>query len=65
MNKKKELEIQRKARELAEEHWEWVERWLHMVYVDAFVHGCKHSVDFAPFAYYDEGEKRIKIIKDG
>lgn len=40
---KRVLEAQRIARELAEEHWMWVERWLHMVYVDAFVHGYKHG----------------------
>ena len=36
---------QEKARELAEEHWKWVETWLHIVYVDAFVHGYKHGVE--------------------
>jgi len=36
---------QEKARELAEQHWKWVETWLHIVYVDAFVHGYKHGVE--------------------
>lgn len=31
------------ARALAEAHWEFIERWLHMVYVDAMVHGIKHG----------------------
>ena len=30
-------------KKLAEEHWEFQERWLHMVFVDAFIHGWKHS----------------------
>lgn len=28
--------------ELAEEHWKFLEKWLHMVFVDAFIHGYKH-----------------------
>ena len=32
-----------KAKELAEAHWDWVETWLHMIFVDAFVHGYKHG----------------------
>ncbi len=31
------------AKILAEEHWVWVETWLHLMYVDAFVHGYKHG----------------------
>ena len=31
------------VKELAEEHWEWVESWLHIVYVDAMIHGYKHG----------------------
>jgi len=31
------------ARKLAEEHWRFLERWLHAIYVDAFVHGYKHA----------------------
>ena len=31
------------ARKLAEAHWQWVETWLHLVYVDSFVHGVKHG----------------------
>jgi len=45
VNEKKKLEMERKARELAEEHWVWIERWLHMVYVDTFVHGHKHGLE--------------------
>jgi len=37
------------ARKLAEEHWRFLERWLRLVYVDAFVHGYKHA---------KQGEKR-------
>jgi len=29
----------------AEEHWAWLEKVLHMVYVDAFNHGYKHGVE--------------------
>lgn len=31
------------AKELAEQHWKFLERWLHMIYVDSFVHGFKHG----------------------
>lgn len=31
------------SKKLAEEHWEWLERLLHRVYVDAFEHGYKHG----------------------
>ena len=31
------------ARQLAEAHWEFLERWLRLVYCDAFVHGYKHG----------------------
>ena len=34
-----------KAKKLAEEHWKWLESWLHIVYVDAFIHGYKHAVE--------------------
>ena len=29
--------------ELAEEHWEWLQRLLERVYKDAFIHGYKHG----------------------
>ena len=29
--------------QLANEHWEFIERWLEMVYKDAFTHGFKHG----------------------
>jgi len=32
-----------KIKEKAEEHWKFLERWLHMVYVDCFIHGYKHG----------------------
>jgi len=32
-----------KARQLAEEHWIWLEGWLHKVFVDAFIQGYKHG----------------------
>ena len=31
------------VKDKAEEHWEFLERWLHMVYVDTFIHGYKHG----------------------
>ena len=31
------------AKELAEAHWEFLERWLHMIFVDGMVHGIKHG----------------------
>ena len=30
-------------RDLAEEHWEWLESLLHKIYVDAMIHGIKHG----------------------
>ncbi len=33
------------VKETAEEHWVFNERWLHMVYVDTFVHGEKHGCE--------------------
>lgn len=33
----------KEAKELAEAHWEFIEKWLHMVYVDAMIHGIKHG----------------------
>lgn len=32
------------ALRLANDHWEWVVRWLEMVYKDAFIHGYKHGI---------------------
>ena len=31
------------VKEMAEAHWKFLERWLHMIYVDALVHGVKHG----------------------
>ena len=33
------------AKELAEQHWLWLERLLHEVYVGAMVHGIKHGTE--------------------
>lgn len=33
------------ARQLAEEHWRFLEKWLHLVFVDGFVHGWKHALE--------------------
>ena len=30
-------------KEIAEAHWTFLERWLHIIYVDAWVHGYKHG----------------------
>jgi len=30
-------------KQLAEEHWEWLESLLHKIFVDAMVHGIKHG----------------------
>ena len=32
-----------KAQDLAEEHWAWLEKLLHKIFVDAFIHGYKHG----------------------
>ena len=31
------------ARQEAEEHWEFLEKWLHMMFVDAWMHSRKHT----------------------
>ncbi len=31
------------AKDIAEEHWAWLESLLHKIYVDAMVHGIKHG----------------------
>lgn len=31
------------VKEIAETHWKWIETWLHIIYVDAFIHGYKHG----------------------
>lgn len=33
------------SEKLAEEHWKFLERWLHIIYVDSFIHGYKHGVE--------------------
>lgn len=33
--------------QLAEQHWEFIQEWLHMIYVGAFVHGFKHGTQAA------------------
>ncbi|HUX48488.1 MAG TPA: hypothetical protein VMV76_04870 [Dehalococcoidia bacterium] len=35
---------EKEAKELAEQHWKFLERWLRIVYVDAMVHGIKHGM---------------------
>ena len=44
------------AKRLATEHWEWVVRWLEIVYKDAFIHGYKHGVQ-------DKNNKKEAITK--
>ena len=39
MTEKEQAQIER----LAEEHWLFLEKWLHMIFVDAFIHGAKHK----------------------
>ena len=34
---------EKEARKKAEAHWKFNERWLHMIFVDAFIHGVKHG----------------------
>lgn len=31
------------ARQKAEKHWEFLEKWLHMMFVDAWMHSWKHT----------------------
>lgn len=37
----KELEV----RIIAKKHWEFLEGWMHKIYVDSFIHGFKHGVE--------------------
>jgi hypothetical protein len=36
---------EKEFRKVAEEHWRFLERWLHIIYVDALVHGYKQEVE--------------------
>ncbi len=38
---------EQEVRELAEKHWEFLEKWLHMIYVDAMIHGYGHGYEAA------------------
>ena len=31
------------AKELAEAHWKFLEKWQHLIFVDGFIHGVKHE----------------------
>jgi len=33
--------------ENAEKHWKFLEKWMHMIFVDGFVHGYKHAKEEA------------------
>jgi hypothetical protein len=41
------MKNEEEVRKMAEDHWEFIERWLHMVYVDTFIHGYGHGVEDA------------------
>jgi len=57
--------IEQEAKKLAEEHWKWVETWLHLIYVDAFIHGVKHGQqDEFPNALRHEAIKGAIIKKE-
>jgi len=32
-----------KIKDTAEQHWKFLGSWLHIIYVDSFVHGWKHG----------------------
>lgn len=32
-----------KDKDLAEEHWKWLEPLLHYIYITAWLHGAKHA----------------------
>ncbi len=40
IDKQKEI-----AQKLADEHWEFLVKWMAMIYTDAFIHGYKHGVE--------------------
>ena len=52
----KQKMTEQEVRELVEAHWEFLERWLHMVYVDAGIHFFKHGVE-STAVKADEGER--------
>lgn len=45
MNEKVSWEINEK--DLADEHWQWVESVLELIYKSAFIHGYKHGKEDA------------------
>lgn len=46
--------------DLAEEHWKFLERWMHLVFVDAFIHGYKHAREDEEIVNLMNG-KEIKV----
>ena len=36
-------ELDKLVMQKAEEHWVFLEKWLHMIFTDAFIHGYKHA----------------------
>ena len=39
------MSLEAEFKDNAEAHWKWLETWLHLVYVDAMLHGYKHGVE--------------------
>lgn len=38
-------EVMRKMEKIAIDHYEWFERVMRRIYIDAFVHGAKHALE--------------------
>jgi hypothetical protein len=36
-------EIYESVEKRAEAHWHFLEKWLHVIYIDAFIHGYSHG----------------------
>ena len=49
--------------ELACEHWNFISKWLEMVYIDAFIHGFKHGVKHGEDEYIAELNKKLAASK--
>ena len=45
MTTENQSELEKEAKELARKHWQFLGRWLHMMFVDGFIHGYKHGVE--------------------
>ena len=41
--------VEQELRELAQKHYEFLERWIRKTYLEAFIHGYKHGKELRKF----------------